>query len=232
MTENNNEQLASERFANSVIRLLRGVVYEEQAKAWLELLKYQTAVKRHFAQIGITVIIDEQEGFAFLEQPAREDNENDAPRLMAKNTLSYEQSVLCVLLREQLEVSDGSATITGGLFFTQQEIKELVEGFYKERRHLSNLVKEIQKHIRRLEELNFLKCVNRETAENDTEKRYKVQRILKAFIKLDDLQNLKNSCREVTGPVASKLPLTVASSHSLTRRTPPPELLPTSISDW
>jgi hypothetical protein len=181
----------SERYANSVLRLLRGVIYEENNKNWQELLKYQSAVKRHFAQIGLQVIIDEQEGFAFLEQPSKDDSDTDMVRLMSKNTLSYEQSVLCVLLREQLEVNDNSANVSGGLFFTQQEIKEFVEGFYKERKHLSNLVKEIQKHIRRLEELNFLKCVNRDTAENDAEKRYKVQRILKAFVQLDDLQNLK-----------------------------------------
>ncbi|MBK8192968.1 MAG: DUF4194 domain-containing protein [Lewinellaceae bacterium] len=102
------EQLAPDNFAPLAIKLLQGVVYEEDVRLWQDLTKvHELPLRRYFAQIGLQLIVDKQEGFAFLRQPKGGPEETaHLPRLMRKRTLNFDQSILCVLLRERLEEPD------------------------------------------------------------------------------------------------------------------------------
>ena len=53
--------------ATAIITLMRGVVYREKDEhVWAALERYRSAVSDHFAEIGIDVIIDALEGYAYL----------------------------------------------------------------------------------------------------------------------------------------------------------------------
>ena len=60
----------------TVFELLKGVVYKERHPLiWQDLLNLQGGVRDYFSVIGLNVLIDESEGFAFLRQA--EDNNSD-----------------------------------------------------------------------------------------------------------------------------------------------------------
>ena len=85
---------APDNFAPIAIKLLQGVIYEEDTKNWQDLVKvHELPLRRYFAQIGMELIVDKVEGFAFLRQP-KEDQEETAhlPRLMRKRSLNFDQS--------------------------------------------------------------------------------------------------------------------------------------------
>ena len=82
--------------STAVITLMRGVVYRESHEAvWQGLLRHGAPVRDHFATIGVDVVLDETEGYAYLRS---RDEEDALPRLVQRRSLSYPVSLLLVLL--------------------------------------------------------------------------------------------------------------------------------------
>jgi hypothetical protein len=86
-----------------VTSLMRGVVYrDDQEVAWRHLLALQSQVRDHVEVLGLVVVIDETEGYAFLRSAPvdPEVEESSALRLVARRPLSFHQSLLLALLRK------------------------------------------------------------------------------------------------------------------------------------
>lgn len=146
------------------------------------------------------LIISEQDGFARVLQPeADENDDNPLPRLMKKQSLNYEATLLAVILREGLEENDVKSD--GRKFYlTQKEIKERIELFYKEHNNKSKLWKDLSKPITSLLNIGILK-LNREDVANKDNNQYEIKRIIKAFISNDKLEEIKNKLSNYVNPV-------------------------------
>jgi hypothetical protein len=186
-----------DRFAPLAIRLLKGVIYEEETRLWLELVKVQELpLRRYFAQIGLQLIVNRNEGFAFLRQPASAEQETSntaLPRLMMRRTLSLDQSILCVLLRERLEEHAIHDSASREPILSLREISELVVLFFKERNTQQKFLKDVKKTVKEVKEMGFLETIGENTNLNEDESRYRIKRILKAFIDADELLNLQQT---------------------------------------
>jgi hypothetical protein len=183
---------APDNFAPIAIKLLQGVIYEEDNKNWQDLVKvHELPLRRYFAQIGMELIVDKVEGFAFLRQP-KEDQEETAhlPRLMRKRSLNFDQSVLCVLLRERLDEHAIRDTASREPIMTLRDIRDMVELFSRERNTQQRFLKDLKKTVDDIKNMGFLESVGQEIPDNDDERRYRVRRILKAFIDADSMTQL------------------------------------------
>ena len=103
-----------------VIPLLKGVVYREHDDAlWNGLTDGQAQVRDYVAVLGLELVLDEAEGYAFLrsrtdgEMPASTDAGGDMvpegsrlPRLVVRQPLSFHVSLLLALLRRKLAEFD------------------------------------------------------------------------------------------------------------------------------
>ena len=177
-------------YAAAIIKLLQGPVYADDKNAWREILGWQSALQEYFGKIGLELTISEQDGFARVLQPeAGEDEENPLPRLMKKQALNYEATLLAVMLREGLEEFDVRSEGTK-FFLTQKEIKERIELFYKEQTNKSKLWRDLSKPITSLLNIGILK-MNREDAANKDNNQYEIKRIVKAFISNEKLEEIK-----------------------------------------
>jgi hypothetical protein len=187
-------------FAAVVIKLLQGPVYADDKNIWRELSAWQSAIQEYFGKIGMELIISEQDGFARVLQPeADENDDNPLPRLMKKQSLNYEATLLAVILREGLEENDVKSD--GRKFYlTQKEIKERIELFYKEHNNKSKLWKDLSKPITSLLNIGILK-LNREDVANKDNNQYEIKRIIKAFISNDKLEEIKNKLSNYVNPV-------------------------------
>lgn len=194
------EKIARAPFAAVIIKLLQGPVYADDKNIWRELMGWQSAIQEYFGKIGIDLVINEQDGFARVLQPeADEHDENPLPRLMKKQTLNYEATLLAVILREGLEEFDIKSE--GNKFYlTQKEIKERIELFYKEQSNKSKLWKDLSKPITSLINIDILK-LNREDVANKDNNKYEVKRIIKAFISNEKLEEIKNKLNNYVNPV-------------------------------
>jgi len=187
-------------YAHVIIKLLQGPVYVDEKNVWRDLQSWQSAIQDYFGKIGIELVINETDGFARIVQPDPEENdENPLPRLMRKQTMNYETTLLCVILREILEefdvISDGTK-----LFLTQKDIKERIELFYKEQANKSRLWKELSKPINTLQNIGILK-LTREDAVNKDNNQYEVKRIIKALVSNKRMEEIKDKLKSYVNTI-------------------------------
>src|SRR5258708_3539694 len=85
-----------------LVHLLKGVLYRDQhPQVWHDLEALEAQVMDYFKAVGLDLMIDQAEGFAYLKQ-APLDEDSGIPRLIQRRPLGYALSVLCVLLRKRM----------------------------------------------------------------------------------------------------------------------------------
>ncbi|MEO7021023.1 MAG: DUF4194 domain-containing protein [Ktedonobacteraceae bacterium] len=176
-------------FAPAVIRLLQGPLYSDDTTPWNLLLQHHEQARHYCAQIGLELLVYEEDGFAFLRQPEWEDDEGrpiELPRLTRRLPLSREVSMLCVLLREQLLQFETSNLLSTACLLTREQIREMLLPMLPERNNELQLQRRIDSLIEKVSDLGFLKKTPRLGQEY-----FEVRRILKAKINADQLFELK-----------------------------------------
>ncbi len=179
-------------YAPLAIRLLKGVVYEEE-RFWEDLVKvHELPLRRYFEQIGVLLIVNREEGFAYLRQiQSEEETDTTLPRLMKRRTLTLDQSILCLLLRESLEEHTVSEAANREPILSLREIRDMVALFFSERSTQQRFLKDVKKTVEDVRKMDFLEVVSQpENTANEDETRYRVKRILKAFVSTDELDQL------------------------------------------
>jgi hypothetical protein len=172
--------------------LLKGVIYREQTpELWRDILSLQAQARDYVRLLGLELVIDEVEGYAFLRQvDTDESNTGEVlPRLIARRPLSYPVSLLLVALRKRLAQHDAQGGETR-LVLSRDQIAEMMRTFLPASTNDAKLADEIDRHISRTEEMGFL----RQLKEN--ENLYEVRRILRAFVNADWLAELEALYRE------------------------------------
>lgn len=161
-----------------VTHLMKGVVYRDtHEKVWRQLVPLQARVRDYVAVLGMTVVVDEAEGYAFLRShpDLDEDEQSQIPRLVPRRALSFHVSLILALLRKKLAEFDASGADTR-LILTRDQIVEMVRTFMPESSNEARLVDQIDTHLNKIVELGFLRRIKGQDAV------FEVRRILKAFV--------------------------------------------------
>jgi hypothetical protein len=162
----------------AVTQLMKGVVYRDTHEVpWRHLLQLQPQVRDYVAVMGLTVVIDEAEGYAFLRsRPEDEaDDQPPIPRLIARRSLSLYVSLLLALLRKKLAEFDASNGDTR-LMLSRNQIVDMLRVFLPISSNEARLVDQIDTHIGKVVDLGFLRRVSGQ------ESVFEVRRIVKAFV--------------------------------------------------
>ncbi|WBB56715.1 DUF4194 domain-containing protein [Verrucosispora sp. WMMD573] len=157
--------------------LMKGVIYRDTHPVpWHHLTQLQAQVRDYVTVLGLTVVIDEAEGYAFLRsQPGDDETQPAIPRLIPRRALSFHASLLLALLRKKLAEFDASNADTR-LVLTRQQIVDLCAVFLPTSTSEARLIDQIDSHLNKIVELGFLRRID------DTEATYEVRRIIKAFV--------------------------------------------------
>ena len=171
-----------------VIVLLKGVIYQDSdASVWNALIVLQARVRDYVAVMGLELVLDEAEGYAFLRSRTESDEVATAklPRLIARRPLSFPVSLLLALLRKKLAEFDASGGQEGSgirLVLSRDEIVELVRVFLPESSNEAKLIDQIETHLNKIVELGFLRKLKPGAATPGAQAVFEVRRILKAFV--------------------------------------------------
>lgn len=157
-----------------LIHLLKGVVYQEDS-LWNSLLELQSQVRDYVRQLGLELILDESEGYAFLKTRPSGPEESELPRLVARRPLSYPVSLLLALLRRKLAEFDASGGSTR-LILSLEEIAELMRTFLPEGSNEARKVDQVESYLNKIIDLGFVRRLKGQ------EKMLEVRRILKAYV--------------------------------------------------
>jgi hypothetical protein len=163
------------------VTLLKGVLYREgDERLWSALVDLQARVRDYMAVLGLELVLDEAEGYAFLRsrpEPSEDDPAPKLPRLVARRPLSFPLSLLLALLRKKLAEFDASGSDTR-LVLTRDDIVELVRVFLPASSNEARIIDQIETHINRVAELGFLRRLKAAGGAPS----FEVRRILKAFV--------------------------------------------------
>lgn len=182
--------------ASAIIRLMQGVVYRESDEdTWLTLERLGAGVRDHFATIGVDVIVDDDEGYAYLRSRPSGDGDEAMPRLVRRRALTYNVSLLLVLLRKRL-VEFETAGGEGRLVLTTEQIVEMLRLFQAESTNDARVVDQAETTINKARELGFLRQLR---GQRD---HWEVRRILKAYVDAQTLSDFAVKLREYAGTAA------------------------------
>ncbi|MCW2276948.1 DUF4194 domain-containing protein [Heliophilum fasciatum] len=178
-------------FSRALVALCKNVVYKEtEPRHWEVILSQRHKLEDYVSKLGLTLIVDEMDGYGFLKQRSYGSDEEEIPRLIPRHPLSYPVSLLLVLLRKRLVEFD-SAHGDQRLVVKKEEIVEQMRLFLRDTTNEAKLVQEIEKLIERVERMGFLRHLK---GGNDGV--YEVQRILRSAADAQWLSNFKDRLEE------------------------------------
>ncbi|MGP4054916.1 DUF4194 domain-containing protein [Mycobacterium sp. 4D054] len=179
--------------AAAIIRLMQGVVYRTSDEdTWLTLERLGAGVRDHFSTIGVDVVIDDTEGYAYLRSRPEEDGDEALPRLVRRRALTYNVSLLLVLLRKRLvEFETGGGE--GRLVLSTEQIVEMLRLFQADSTNDARVVDQAETTIKKAAELGFLRQLR---GQRD---HWEVRRILKAYVDAQTLNDFAAKLREYAG---------------------------------
>jgi hypothetical protein len=181
-------------------KLLQGCIYNDEEHAWAITLRWQSQLESYFARIGLVLVVNEADGMAYLRQLTEGESDggyDKIPRLFRRVALSYETTLLCVVLRDALrrfeEDVDHERCIV--------EVDALLETwktFFPDGEDELKLRKQLEKNLRKLDEFRFVRRFG------DDGNSWEVRPILKARLPLSELEKLRDQLRQVTSSEATQ----------------------------
>jgi len=183
-----------------VVPLLKGVMYQEENPGlWGSLLSQQGSVRDYVAVLGLELLLDEAEGYAFLlSRQDDEDGLSATPRLVARRQLSYPVSLLLALLRKKLAEFDASGGETR-LILSRDEVVELIRIFIPAGSNEVKLIDQVDATLNKIAELGFIRRMRGQG------QMIEVRRIIKAFVDAQWLadfdQRLAEYRQNLAGPM-------------------------------
>lgn len=189
----NTDKQAILPYTSVFIKLLKGPMEYLEKTAWEQLLQYQGELTRFLQQLGLILVLEKEDGYAYLEQ-ARLDEEENVAGWVRRSQLGYEESVLLVLLRDMMAEFEVGEANTRELIRKRREIKEYAELFFRENASRVKFIRDLDRLIDRVEELDFLEKV--EQHELPDEQKFRVKKIIKARVDNEILENFKQQLSE------------------------------------
>lgn len=166
------------------INLLKGVVYREHnEKLWQDLIQLIPVVKDYFAVLYLDLVLDEAEGYAFLKSKPDNEEQSPYPKLITRRALTFEVSLLLVLLRKSLVEFDANHSDVR-FILSHNQLINLMQTYLGDTSNQAKMIDKISGYINKVVELGFLHPLK----SSQTEPHYEVKRIIKAFIDVEWLQ--------------------------------------------
>ena len=174
-----------------VLRLLQGTLYSEENRLWANLTENLNPVREYFNQIGLELHIHRDDGMAYLTQLTEDEDPLGLPRLIRRQPISFEATLLSVLLREALDEFDLSNPENRDLILTSKEIRTRILPFLGERYDETRLLRQFDRYLGTLERLGILKEIPRPGNQDQDARQFQVMRILKALINNEKLEEIR-----------------------------------------
>lgn len=185
MTDSHSDNLLS----RLLISLLKGVLYRSESEPfWQSLLTLQARVRDHLTVLGLELVIDEAEGYAFLRSRPSAEQEEGLPRLFARRPLSYGVSLMLAVLRLKLVELDAGGGDTR-LILHLDDVVELMRVYLPATTNEAKRRDKVQADLEKVVKLGFCRKLRGQ------DHRYEVGRVIKAFVDAQWLSELEQKLR-------------------------------------
>ena len=193
----NSIEADTQQLSPLLIALFKGVLYQDRSpELWQGLIKLQAPVRDYIDVLGLELIFDEAEGYAYFRQRLPVEGETERPRLVTRRQLSYPVSLLLVLLRKKLAEHDASGA-EPRLILQREQLVDMMRVFLPDTANEARLMDRIDAHINKVVELGFLRRLRGQDAQ------FEIRRILKAFVDAQWLAGFEDKLKGYGEHIAS-----------------------------
>ena len=183
-----------------LVSLMKGVTCLENDPAlWQSLLQLQERVREYIAVLGLELVLDEAEGYAYIRQRPVGEGEPELPRLVPRRQLSYPVSLLLALLRKKMAEFDAMSS-ENRLILSREDIIELMRLFLPDTANEARLIDQINSHINKVVEMGFLRRLQ------GRDNQFEARRILKAFVDAQWLNEFDRRLEEYRSHISVSQP--------------------------
>lgn len=176
--------------------LYKGPIHQQHGhpsreRLWRLLLKHQQGIRKHFAEWGGDLELDEAEGYArIIELDVEDDIREQLPTLIEKRPLNYPTTLLVVLLRKQLIEHQRFSSETM-LRTNRTDMHEQLSHFLNTGQTDEARVRDrMDESINTLERYGLLRKIGNESED------YEVRRILNSFVDLEFINEFEEKLRQ------------------------------------
>jgi hypothetical protein len=144
----------------AAVRLLREVVDADAGRVWDVLLSNVSQLEAYFARLGLRLVVDEAEGLAYLRQLSDEEapeGYEELPRLFRTTRLSYGQTLMCVLLRDEFRRFEEEDMQNERCVVEEAALFDQWKAFFPPQEDDVRLHREMLACLRKLQELGFVR---------------------------------------------------------------------------
>jgi Domain of unknown function (DUF4194) len=160
----------------ALVSLMKGIAdRENDPLLWQSLIGIQARVRDYVACLGLDLVLDEAEGYAYLRQRPAEEGGAELPRLVPRRQLGYQVSLLLALLRKKLAEFDATSG-ERRLILSRNDIVEMLRMFFPDTANQVRFNDRIGTDINRVVDMGFLRRLR------GADDKFEVRRILKAFV--------------------------------------------------
>ncbi len=163
-------------FRVGLINVLRGPIYRDEREGlWRQLVAARRRIDEYVGVLGMTLVVDDVKGYAFLRSNIDEDDPGAPPRLIPRRALSYPVSLLLALLRRRLAEFDASSS-DARLVLSRDDIVRMLRDFLAASSNEVRVIDRIDSYIKRAGELGFVRELPGQPGQDE------VRRIAEAFV--------------------------------------------------
>lgn len=159
-----------------LVTLLRGTIDRQtDPRRWNDLMDLHAAVRDHLGLLGLDLVLNDAEGYAFARQRQPDPDDPDAiPRLVRRRPLSFDVSLMLALIRKRF--AEHEASSGERLIISTQQMAERYQVFLPETNDERKLLRETRRPLREIADLGFIRQLK------DREDEFEVLRLLKAYV--------------------------------------------------
>ena len=181
------EEKNNYNFSKILINLMKGIVYrEDDVNIWNYLEDNESQVSEHFKIIGLRLIVDKSRGYAYLKQIIFNQEEEQLPRLIRKQPLSRQVSILIVVLR-QIVIEKENSGSDDRIIVSFDDIADKYRAFYPNSNDdEKKFYKDLKSYLKKVIDLDFIRELK---SEDDL---YEIKPIIVSFVDMEWLNDLKS----------------------------------------
>ncbi|MEL6407681.1 MAG: DUF4194 domain-containing protein [Chloroflexota bacterium] len=180
-----------EEYAPVLLKLLQSVVNDHDTATWELLMRYRSSIENYFSRMGLRLVLSENYGYAYLEQPREDEDGNPIklPRLTRRSRLTAKQTLLAILLREKLDEHDQRFDSDSYLILSTDEIYTMMSPFLEEVSDERRSRDHVNRDVNRLIKIGLLSQIRKEN-------KFRVERVIMSRITSDVLNELKEKLKQ------------------------------------
>lgn len=182
------------------VRLLQGALYSDDERSWNLLLSNRSRLEQYFGRVGLLLVVDEAEGFAYLRQLDDDELPGDyesLPKLIRKSRLGYDLTLFCVLLRDELRRFDEQNLEFSRCVVNPKDLMARFSEYVTTTEDQVRLKKKFDQLVTRAVELGFLRKLPTQPVS------YEIRPIIKARLPVERLEELKQQMADYANSQAA-----------------------------